>query len=82
VDPSVLEWLAIGLALVAVVVILRYASRPRCELCDRRHHIRMIPARTVEQPWPAEHHADLEWTTISWRAESWSPPRQPHDSDH
>ncbi len=32
-----LEWVAIALAFVAVLVILRYGSRPRCELCRRRH---------------------------------------------
>jgi hypothetical protein len=55
-----LEWVAIALAFVAVLVILRYGSRPRCELCRRRHHRRpaesaaavvpvsMAPVPTVE----------------------------------
>jgi hypothetical protein len=65
-----LEWVAIALAFVAVLVILRYGSRPRCELCRRRHHRRpaesapvvVAPVSTVE-PAPAtagDHARDLE----------------------
>ncbi len=39
-----LEWVAIALAFVAVLVILRYGSRPRCEHCRRRHHRRPVDA--------------------------------------
>jgi hypothetical protein len=34
--------MAIALAFVAVLVILRYGSRPRCELCRRRHLRRIV----------------------------------------
>jgi len=45
-----LEWLAIALAFVAVLVILRYGSRPRCELCRRRHHRRPAEFAPVVAP--------------------------------
>ncbi len=50
-----MEWVAIGLAFVAVIVILRYARRPRCELCRRRHDRRpglgVLPSDVVPDPW-------------------------------
>jgi len=68
VDTGVLEWLAIGLAFVAVIVILRYASRPRCALCARRHELPAGPRPPAELPWAGGHQAD-EWAAISWRAD-------------
>jgi hypothetical protein len=79
VNPGVVEWLAIGLAFVAVIVILRYASRPRCVLCARRHE---VPSRTVKQPWSVDLPPEVEWTTISWRADHFGVlPRQPRDAN-
>jgi hypothetical protein len=45
-----LEWVAIALAFVAVLVILRYGSRPRCELCRRRHHPRPVESAPAAIP--------------------------------
>jgi hypothetical protein len=50
-QAGVLEWAAIGLAFVAVILILRYWSRPRCALCRRRHHgAAVAPSRWVVPP--------------------------------
>jgi hypothetical protein len=67
---GLVQWLAIGLSLVAVIVILRYARQPRCEVCSRRH------ARPDHVPQPSEVgllSVELpeatDSGTISWKAE-------------
>ena len=64
---GIFEWLAIGLAFAAVVVILRYASRPRCPLCERRHD---RPAALPAGAPPADPvPIDVELGVIRWRAD-------------
>ena len=69
-NAGFVEWLAIGLAFVAVVVILRYGRRPRCERCDALGDTRtarlVVP---VDAEWPRVATSDGEWTTISWKAD-------------
>ena len=67
---GLVQWLAIGLSFVAVIVILRYARQPRCDACSRRHARRDRDASSrdvglieVELPEVAD------WATISWKAE-------------
>jgi hypothetical protein len=82
-----LEWVAIALAFVAVLVILRYGMRPRCELCRRRHHrlpgdagpLTVVPDPTAgpvdaDDALEADREPDLEIDlTTSW---------QPNGVDH
>ena len=77
-DAGFVEWLAIGVAFVAVVVILRYGRRPRCERCDALGDVR--PARLVvpvDAEWPSVTTSDGEWTTISWNADHVGSSRRP-----
>jgi hypothetical protein len=64
------RWLAIGLSFVAVIVILRYARPPRCEVCSRRH---ARPDLTTQRPEGALLSVELpeaaDWGAISWKAE-------------
>src|ERR1700674_1299939 len=67
---GIVQWMAIGLAFVAVILILRYARQPRCEVCSRRHarpdHGAQSPEvgfLGVEVPEAADCGA------ISWKAE-------------
>jgi hypothetical protein len=67
---GLVQWLAIGLSFVAVIVILRYARQPRCEACSRRHARPDLATRHpeagllgVELPEAADFGA------ISWKAE-------------
>jgi hypothetical protein len=55
-----MQWLAVGLAFVAVIVILRYARQPRCALCSRRH-------RRAELATPGPEAA--AWAAIRWKVE-------------
>ena len=70
-NAGIVEWLAIGLAFVAVMVILRYGRRPRCERCDA---LAPVPpaalAAPAETEWPLVTTAsEGEWTTISWKVD-------------
>jgi hypothetical protein len=67
---GLVQWLAIGLSFVAVIVILRYARQPRCDVCSRRHarpdHAappREVALLSVELPEPTD------WGASSWKAE-------------
>jgi hypothetical protein len=67
---GLVQWLAIGLSFVAVIVILRYARQPRCNVCSRRHARRdgttsgqEIGLLGVELP------EATDWAAISWKAE-------------
>jgi hypothetical protein len=83
VNAGVMEWLSIGLAFVAVIVILRYASRPRCSACARRHEVPAGSGHTLEHPWAADHQPDGEWSAISWRADHLGAlPGRPSDANH
>jgi len=66
---------AIGLSFAAVAVLVRYASRPRCPLCARRHDRRVVVV--THGPRPAEPDVEIDVTAIRWRAEpvSLSDPR-------
>ncbi len=65
-----MQWLAIGLSLVAVIVILRYARQPRCEVCSRRH---ARPDLATQRPEVGLLGVELpeaaDWGAISWKAE-------------
>jgi hypothetical protein len=64
------QWLAIGLAFVAIIVILRYARQPRCNVCSRRH---ARPDHTTPSPdvglLVVEMPEAPDWAAISWKAE-------------
>jgi hypothetical protein len=62
-----MEWVSIGLSLSAVAVILRYASRPRCPLCARRHDRRVVVVEQV--PQSAAPAAPAKHRPIRWRAD-------------
>ena len=71
VDGSgLVQWLAIGLSFVAVIVILRYARQPRCEVCARRH---ARPDLTPSGPEVGLLGVDgpevVERSAINWKAE-------------
>lgn len=64
-----MEWIAIGLAFAAVIVLVRYASRPRCPLCARRHDRRvvvLVREPSFSEPVPAAR----ELGAIRWRADA------------
>ena len=67
---GLVQWLAIGLSFVAVIVILRYARQPRCEVCSRRHG---RPEHTPQGPEVGLLGVELpesrDWGAISWKAE-------------
>jgi hypothetical protein len=67
---GLVQWLAIGLSFVAVIVILRYARQPRCNLCSRRH---ARGDRTPSSPevglLGVEMPDATDWAAISWKAE-------------
>jgi hypothetical protein len=67
---GLVQWLAIGLSFVAVIVILRYARQPRCDVCSRRHVRRDATSPSPEAVLLA---ADLpeatDWNAISWKAD-------------
>ena len=68
--PGIVEWVAIALSFVAVIVILRYARQPRCELCSRRHaQPELAPPATEAGVGPAELPEATQWGAISWTAE-------------
>jgi len=69
------EWLAVGLSFAAVAVLLRYASRPRCPLCARRHDRRVVVV--THEPRRAQPDVEIDLTAIRWRADpvSLSAPR-------
>jgi hypothetical protein len=70
VDAGVIEWLAIGLAVAAIVVILRYRRRPRCERCAATIEVRSTPiAAAAEAEWPSVAAPEGDWTAISWKAD-------------
>ncbi len=71
--PAALEWIAITLGLGAILVLVRYGSRPRCPLCARRHD-----RRTISEPAPA-HPVPVaaDRTTIGGRAAATFTPSQP-----
>jgi hypothetical protein len=67
---GLVQWLAIGLSFVAVIVILRYARQPRCEVCSRRH---ARPDLTTQHPEAALLRVELpeaaDFGAITWKAE-------------
>lgn len=67
---GIVEWVAIALAFVAVIVILRYARQPRCERCSRRHaRPELVPSAAEAGIVPAELPEASQWGAISWTAE-------------
>ena len=68
------EWVAIGLSLAAVAVLLRYASRPRCPLCARRHDRRVVVVTHEPRPAPPQPVEVIDLTAIRWRADPVSLP--------
>jgi hypothetical protein len=68
-----LEWIAISLGVSAILVLVRYGSRPRCPLCARRHDPRTTDQPDVVNPLPSA----ADRTTIRWRAAAPSSLKQP-----
>jgi hypothetical protein len=67
---GIVEWVAIALSLVAVIVILRYARQPRCELCSRRHARPGLAPPAAEEGFVAAELPEApQWGAISWTAE-------------
>ena len=71
--PAALEWIAIGLGVGAILVLVRYGSRPRCPLCARRHDRRAIDQPAAVNPAPLA----ADRTTTRWRAATTSTLEQP-----
>ncbi len=67
---GLVQWLAIGLSFVAVIVILRYARQPRCEVCSRRH-VRGDAATPASEGvlLAVDLPESTDWNAISWKAE-------------
>ena len=62
--------MAIGLAFVAVILILRYARQPRCEVCSRRHARPDLATPEVDVGFVGAELAEAsEWAEISWKAD-------------
>lgn len=75
VNASIVEWLSIGLALVAVAVILRYTRRPRCERCDAVEDTKPVPVvASRDAGWRTIPPSEREWTAISWTADRGAAP--------
>lgn len=68
---GIIEWVSIGLSLSAVAVILRYATRPRCPLCARRHDRRVVVVEQVPQTAAPAAPGGPKHRPIHWRAEPW-----------
>ncbi|HSO95969.1 MAG TPA: hypothetical protein VLV81_07990 [Acidimicrobiia bacterium] len=67
---GLVQWMAIGLSFVAVIVILRYARQPRCPVCSRRHLRRDASNPPTEAVLLAvEVPESTDGTVISWKAE-------------
>ena len=66
-----MEWVSIGLSLSAVAVILRYATRPRCPLCARRHDRRVVVVEHEAHPAAPAGSTGPRHRPIRWRAEPW-----------
>ncbi|HEV2310273.1 MAG TPA: hypothetical protein VGU73_07095 [Acidimicrobiia bacterium] len=65
---GVMEWVSIGLSLSAVAVLIRYATRPRCPLCARRHDRRVVVVEHSPSPAPPGP-AEAGPRPIRWRSE-------------
>ena len=63
-----MEWVSIGLSLSAVAVLLRYATRPRCPLCARRHDRRVVVVEHEPRPAPSGPPVEAGPRPIRWRA--------------
>ncbi len=62
-----MEWVSIGLSLSAVAILLRYATRPRCPLCARRHDRRVVVV--AHEPRPDASSSTPDRRPIRWRAD-------------
>jgi hypothetical protein len=62
-----MEWVSIGLSLSAVAILLRYAARPRCPLCARRHDRRVVVV--AHEPRPEASSSTSDRRPIRWRAD-------------
>jgi len=63
-----MEWVSIGLSLSAVAILLRYATRPRCPLCARRHDRRVVVV--AHEPRPESSGSSTpDRRPIRWRAD-------------
>jgi hypothetical protein len=71
-SASLVDWLAVGRSVWAVVVILRYGRGPRGARCARGHVTRDADHR--EPIGAAEHRTGARpWSAASWRPEPGAP---------